>query len=537
MVPAARNDLLTNTSDEEKALLEQQLQQPSVGEYYAAQPIQAVYEDRPKRRGRLLRAFCAGVLLFFGLKMLAGGITSRISSYTGGHCHGRPRPTEPENWLGEYDPNEITEPGKFPIPPDMTVDHCTDWPDAGELSGPHGSEALDNPTHGHRHHFQSVWNTFELPVSSDLLFLLSRGPWSAGSVDINQSDEPGDVVLVNVTTYYHHPRLLEHAQVCKLNRKENEVGVGVFSTTPPRRGPHHHIPVRFGINVTLPKGTKDSPLNITSLVTSMGIFPHTLGDLATATRFGNLFLTSAVSGISAKRVVADNMFIKTSAGPIQGIFGAGSSLKLLNANSPIDAHGVSGGDVIVKNANGAITGFFFSKTHLDLTTANALIDVNVTLLNEDDEKPTTVSMKTAHGPIKGNLSLISTGPNHTDPTSNPGGSFKIEASNSLGAITLLTSQAPINSTVSLNAKTALSPVDVQMHPTFEGRFSVKTTLGKSQVTTDEKQEDPDRKGRKRVVDFGKVGGATTGKAYWGDENSLRGEVMVETTLADAKLKL
>jgi len=139
--------------------------------------------------------------------------------------------------------------------------------------------------------------------------------------------------------------------------------------------------------------------------------------------------------------------------------------------------------------------------------------------------------------VSGNLTLYKIHSDKEDSASNPGGSFKISASNAVGPISLLTSRAPVNSTINVKAKTPLGPVQVQMHPTFEGRFSVQTTMGKSEVTVDEEQEDPDKRGRKRSVDFSKAGSATIGKVYWGDANNLRGEVKLETTLANAELKL
>ncbi|KAK7438182.1 hypothetical protein VKT23_018114 [Stygiomarasmius scandens] len=527
------------TSVSEKALLERQQHEPQGHgvDCYSPEPMmQLAREDRSRRRRRFLKGFGAGVLLFFALKMFAGSVSSYAGFYTRGGCNDHHQLIQEPDWLGEYDEHSVGEPGEFPIPPDMTVDHCTNWPD----EEPSYLDGDDKPNHDHDDHYHSVWNTFELPISSKSLFLLSRGPFSFGAVDIGQSDQPGDSVLVNVTTHYRHPHLLEHAQVCQLNRHEGEVGVGVFSTRPPRRGPHRHrhIPVWFGINVTLPKGTEESPLELKTFATSMGIFPQTIGDLTKTVRFENLFLKSAVSGISAKTVWAKNMVAKTSAAPIQGIFGASSSLKLVTSNSGIHALGISLGESTIKSANGPIIGTYTASTRLDLITANAPIDVNVTLFNKDEDTPTEVKMETAHGRVNGNLTLYKIhSDKEEDSASNPGGSFKISASNAVGPISLLTSRAPVNSTINLKAKTALGPVQVQMHPTFEGRFSVQTTMGKNEVTVDEEQEDPDKKGRKRSVDFSKAGSATIGKVYWGDANNLRGEVKLETTLASAELKL
>jgi hypothetical protein len=70
---------------------------------------------------------------------------------------------------------------------------------------------------------------FELPVSSDTLYLLARGSLAHGSATIlADSQEGGDKVKVDVLVNYSTQEALDRAKVCSLQRKSHEHGVGIF---------------------------------------------------------------------------------------------------------------------------------------------------------------------------------------------------------------------------------------------------------------------------------------------------------------------
>jgi hypothetical protein len=104
---------------------------------------------------------------------------------------------------------------EWPIPPDVKVDRCADWVEDSAIV----TDAL-------RERYSSS-TTFELPISSDKLFLISRGS-SAGSVDVVQSDETGDVAKVHIVAKYRYPSALDRARVCAIHRDGGEIGVGIF---------------------------------------------------------------------------------------------------------------------------------------------------------------------------------------------------------------------------------------------------------------------------------------------------------------------
>lgn len=96
----------------------------------------------------------------------------------------------------------------------MTVQHCAEWSDSEREITSDGSFNIEN--------------SFKLPISSDLLFLVARGPYSIGQVSIIQSDEEGDDVVVSVITNYEQEYLLSLIKLCSVTVQEGDNGIGIF---------------------------------------------------------------------------------------------------------------------------------------------------------------------------------------------------------------------------------------------------------------------------------------------------------------------
>jgi hypothetical protein len=93
--------------------------------------------------------------------------------------------------------------------------HCADWAPtdpAGPSPYPHSARVY-----------------FELPVSSDALFLLARGSLAHGSVSIlADSNDGGDKVKAEVVISYFTQEARDRAKVCSLQRTPGSNGVGIF---------------------------------------------------------------------------------------------------------------------------------------------------------------------------------------------------------------------------------------------------------------------------------------------------------------------
>lgn len=71
--------------------------------------------------------------------------------------------------------------------------------------------------------------SFDLSLSSDNLFVLSRG-WLSGGVLVlvTSRDQAKDTVTVNVTANYHQEYVRTLAKACLVSRAGNQQGVGIF---------------------------------------------------------------------------------------------------------------------------------------------------------------------------------------------------------------------------------------------------------------------------------------------------------------------
>jgi len=366
----------------------------------------------------------------------------------------------------------------WPIPPEMTIQECADWP--GE---PNTQEV-------------TVEHSFQLPISSDLLFLVARGPLANGQVNIVQSEDQSDRATVTVQTTYDEQHLLDLVKICSLVAKEGENGVGIFSVRP---RPRHSHRIRFEITVTFPKGSENSPLLVSGFRTEMkGVFGH--------------------------RVEADSVSF--------------NSISLQGALRPIQVDSLTAGSAHMATANSAIEGNFTVHKSLTLSTANAPIDVAVTMLSEKAGE-TDLKMSTANSHIGAALSLITRDSEEESPSASVNGTFNIEANTARGAINVTFPTAPVRSAVHLLADTSLAGVDIVMDPTYEGTFAVHSTPFDKATITAEDKEDPEGKDRKRNLVFNSIGGGNAdGNVYWGEgEGKDRGSIKVNTALGHVSLEL
>jgi len=97
--------------------------------------------------------------------------------------------------------------------------------------------------------------------------------------------------------------------------------------------------------------------------------------------------------------------------------------------------------------------------------------------------------------------------------------------------------SPVDSRLLLKANSTLSPVDVQLHSAYEGRFFLETSLSRPDVVVRE-VEDPSGQGRKRNVDIRAVrGNRIDGDVSWSEAGKDRGEVLISSAWAPVTLVL
>ncbi|KAK7013835.1 54S ribosomal protein L16, mitochondrial [Favolaschia claudopus] len=389
----------------------------------------------------------------------------------------------------------------WPIPTDMSAD-CASWSDSVETD-PDITEEFP----------YSAEAAFELPVSADTLFLLSRShgrrPFSSGNINYVQSGEVSDSIKVDITAYFWHEKYLDASKACLLKRDDDHTGVGIFTKwdEPRRRHRHEHQKLRFDVRVTFPRTEDDSPLDINHFFTDLEIYSQTFADLSNVA-FGHLGLRSSLAGVRAESLTARNATIASSLGPIKIQSLVAPEAYLATSMAPIEGT--------------------FNGSHITLTTSNAPIKVDVNLFHESDHDKAQLKLHTQNSPIEANLNLIS---------SKDDSVFDVIAHTAHGRLGVDILSAPLESTLTLHATTALAPAYVGLPITYEGSFHAETSLGSVTVAIDGEAEDPAGKGRKRIANSEGHHGRSSGKVGWSEEGMERGEVTVVTSLSAVEIKL
>lgn len=192
----------------------------------------------------------------------------------------------------------------------------------------------------------------------------------------------------------------------------------------------------------------------------------------------------------------------------------------LNANTPssIDAGSLTGESIDVRSLGGSIRGTFNSTKVLRLTTSNAPIMVAVNLNDTDifGMIPPSIIATTSNSPIQATIGLFRGKPDlgtELGPST-----YIISAQTTNSPIGLEFKAAPLDSILAATASTSNSPVTVVTHPTYEGEFSLSTTVGEAEIDESPKTVDPSGKGRSRQFQYTDMeAGVLKGKVYWGEE--------------------
>ncbi|KAG1878801.1 hypothetical protein F4604DRAFT_2000051 [Suillus subluteus] len=321
----------------------------------------------------------------------------------------------------------------------------------------------------------------ELPVDSDALYLFTRGSQQSGHVDIVQSTQPTDKVGIQVRVGYFAREALDHANVCRLERKTNENGVGIF-TSAFSHFPGNRQQLRFEVKITLPAGKNGEALHIKAFETETSNYSQDVADVWNTISFDRMSLRTSNAHVNAKSVTAEDGSIRSSNGGIKGHFNSGSSLKLATSNGPIQA--------------------------------------SVSLLNQENGAVSELKMTTSNGKIDANVDLVT--------HSGQGGIFDVETRTSNGPVTLAYTDMPVNSILRSEARSSNAAMSVKLYSTFEGSFDVETSNAAA-VLKELPVEDPSGQGRRREVTQRRERYRLRGSAYWGESKEIEGHATVKTS--------
>ncbi|KAF9012711.1 hypothetical protein BDQ17DRAFT_1344494 [Cyathus striatus] len=421
---------------------------------------------------RFCRAFMIAALIWLLFSALVQSIVS-LGNWSHRHRHGR--------WNSEW-------PTDYAVPVEISADHCFDWWTTESFTQNTSPTSSDSST------LYASKSTFELPLSSENLFLISRGPLSAGVADIVSSkDIDRDTVRVDVTVKYFREEIRDLVKVCNVARKDGEHGVGIFSPSRPKwssrpsKEDHAHVEIVVTIPETLAYG-RDI---VKGFETDLPNTVQRLDDFAAKIEFKRILLKGSNTPMYVKSVYAVDAKIKNSNGPIEGVFNVTKSLVLRTSNSPIE--------------------------------------VDVGLLNKAKDATTQLDMHTSNGPLKSKISLLT--------PSKQGGNFKVTAKTSNNVAELEFPASPVDSILELEAKSTNGPLTVSLNPAYEGKFSLSTTNSPAVVSQNKDVEDPSGKGRRRNISRSSVWKRVQGQVSWSEKGGDRGNVIMTTSNSPVSLDL
>ena len=165
-------------------------------------------------------------------------------------------------------------------------------------------------------------------------------------------------------------------------------------------------------------------------------------------------------------------------------------------------------------SDGPISGNFTVRSELILKTKSGAIDANITMISNATNASfgTTVDITTTTGSIKVDFALAAVDPETEEEV--PSGGFYQIATRSR--------HAPVDSTLFLSSKNIRGPLEVYLHPTYQGRFSSEAFIGDAPLGIRGYTTDPSSDDRKRNLVWDAqsippgIHHVMSGEVWWGD---------------------
>lgn len=372
------------------------------------------------------------------------------------------------------------------LPADVLVDQCF------ELQVQRTPIGFPSPN--------TAYTSFQLPVSEGLL-VMARGSLSKGQLRVSTggAGPKASHAKLEITVTFYRMDVLGKAQICKIHRRSGEVGVAIL--TP--RWSHdwgYESRLHFDVNLSFHGSSSNSPqeLTIKKLETDLPNFSHNIDNsIQNDVYFQDLVLRGSNGYILAESIDAQNVDIKSS-------------------NAAVTLMTVAADTVAVKTSNGIINGHYVANGTLKLETSNAPIKVDVDL-TASKRKAGNLFLKTSNSPVTAdvNLHLYDSDKEMHRLSEHD---FNFDARSSNGGLHLNVKHMPLDSRLSMSAKTSNGIVNTWLPPAFEGSFELSTSSMTTPVVDMEKKDDPWGRGRTRTAS-GVTNGRKqmTGNVYWGDK--------------------
>ncbi|KAJ7647891.1 hypothetical protein FB45DRAFT_894691 [Roridomyces roridus] len=431
-----------------------------------------------ERRQSAGHRFCRAFLVAFGIWILASALLGSILDNGAIHAH----------W-------------DYPTVPGVSADHCvTSWPSEEKNNGMFASFPY------------SVNVSFDIPLPTETLLLLSQGSLSNGNLQVTTSPNIKDSAHVQVVVNYHRKAIRDQAKICLVQREKGEEGVGIF--TPRWQSDHADSRTErllFDVVLTLPRSS--SGLYINRLHTDVNNFEQDLESLKDIIKFGHLDLKGTNGRIHAKTLSAEQATLTTT-------------------NAVISADYLVSWTTTAHTTNALITGSFKSQESVNLKTTNGPIRAQVEIEAGSSTGTKKVSLQTTNDPIDVGIVLTT--------QSGSGGDLSVTASTTSGHLTASIQSLPIDAALAFTGTTTNSGAMLKLPSTFDGDFDVRTTNAAATVhRVNPHERDPASKDRVRTIQSSPNSRKTraTGSVFWGPKNTRRGKAVLRTTNGAADIYL
>ncbi|CAK5264386.1 unnamed protein product [Mycena citricolor] len=389
----------------------------------------------------------------------------------------------------------------YPIPSDITTSDCvSSW----DVTTPH-------PSRPWGYHYTASAEPFSFGVPEEALLLLSKGSLQGGSLHISVGDD--EDVQVQVTVLYSNEEARDLARVCMIERADGEKGVGIFTPTQSVFPPRQSNRLRFEVELVLPQSAY-----IKLLSTDVSNFKQNVDALKDVVDFGKIMLRGSNGEIRTEAVAAD------------------TDVSFTTSNGKISSEHMTAPVIDLHSSNGAVSGRFSASQSFGVVTSNGRVDLSLTLNATGSEEP-KVSIKTSNSALNAELTLLS--------QSGSGGVFPIRTETSNGRLDTKVVEAPIDSVITLDARTSNSAGSIELPATYEGLFSISTSNAKTSMhRVSGNDEDPkcavasDCEPRKRHVQTKMQNkGHVAGTVFWEQGNEDRGKATLRTSNGPADIYL
>ncbi|KAJ3748539.1 hypothetical protein DFH05DRAFT_571467 [Lentinula detonsa] len=383
--------------------------------------------------------------------------------------------------------------------------------------------------------YGTVQTSLSLPLSSETLFLLSRGQSFSGNLRIKSSStlEEGTARVDVRVSYAEFAKrdfsLLRRTTVCLVHKKQGkrkQVGVGLFTSRDWPSSPYPRSQLQYDVTLVLPESRGPSILRINAFETDLPNFHHfftqSLDEFVT---FGELILKAGNGIVNAASITAENATIHTS-------------------NREINIRSLTSNTVSLYTINSEIRGHFIISQSIDIKAVNAKVKADIELYPEYPNGGGSIILQTTQKALEAIINIHN--PSYffnffnfssSSIPSKPSSTYFISASNKNGIVDVSVPLLPPDSALNLTASSTNGRVTTTLPATYEGSYSLLTTNIVGEVHI-EHTEDPEGLERKRLWDSNKGNGKDIrGSVYWDRSNRNKGSVVLKSANGQAKLFL